>query len=73
MATKDFSTQLGDLYSKMLPVVDKHKSFGEKDIRFKHLQLLAGEILFGLYSLTINEKLADNHSDEFQKIFEGDN
>ncbi len=72
MATKDFSIQLSDLYSKMLPIVDKYKSLGERNIRLKHLQLLAGEILFGLYSLTINEKLAEKHSDEFQKIFEGD-
>lgn len=72
MSTKDFPTQLGDLYSKLLPIIDKYKSLGEKDIRLKHLQILAGEVLFGLYSIKVNEDLAEKHTDEFNKIFEGD-
>lgn len=73
MATKNFTSQLDGLYSKLLKRLDKYKTLNEKDIRLKHLQILGAEVLFGLYSLKINTAFAENSAAEFANIFDNDN
>ena len=68
--SKDFPNQLEELYSVILNKIDKYKLLNEKDIRLKHLQILSSEILFGLYSFTINTYLAENLPNEFEEIFQ---
>ena len=72
MATKDFPAQLDGLYSQLLKKVEKYKALDEKDIRLKHLQILAAEVLFGLYSLKINTDFAEKLSADFANIFDND-
>ena len=72
MTTKDFPTQLNDLYSQLYNKIDKYKGLDEKDIRNKHLHILAAEVLYGLYSIKINTDYAEKLPSDFATIFDKD-
>ncbi len=72
MSNNDFPTQLDELYSSLLKLFEKYKSLDEKDIRIKHIQILAAEVLYGLYSLKINLDFSEKLKADFETIFEND-
>ena len=72
MDNTDFPAQLDSLYFQLLEKIDKYKSLNERDIRLKQLQILAAEVLFGLYSLRVHIDFAEKLKEDFAIIFDND-
>ena len=66
---EDFSSLLSRLYQKSQETADNFIDLQEKDIRRKHLEILASEILVGDFSLKINMHISTQHAQEFKNIF----